>query len=590
MKNNIKNTFYIITISTFILSCGGSGSSNFKSHIEGFPVKIDKDDDWGVTDRNGNLIISDEFKSKPSLPHEGIVKVYDNNPESSGYEFFKVSEKPEEIGGKYKSALNFSEGLAAVVEENKSITYINKDGEIVFTCDKSIIKAGNFINGYAIIENEESLKGFIDKEGTIKIKPEFDYVEPFYEGLAMVRTDDEENGQERGYINENGEMVINLQDNYDRADPFSEGLAKVRENGGGYGYIDDSGEEVIKCDGDIKSATNFINGHAMIKEDNEYAVIDKDGEIVVKADRENRLSWETKSYGIGILIEYNSKKDELEIKNFDGDEIKTIEDVDDIVPVFSIGKIFIKDGKSWYIINAKTGEQIDEKTEYERIGDFSAKNDYNSFPFEDVYYDKIESDFFDLDGIIAAINISSHIFKDVPTADKLLSNELKTDDEMAKYKRKSRIELPKESLYEDKITIAKTYYFTSYLTKITDGKLGFTENNNLFNTKIYISITGNKAADKKIKVIKKLAELIIELYGPKDDRKLIIEERSNRMYLTYNYGSHTKNIVTIKWDTNYEKIDEDGNYGYRTKIKIEGEPIKAFQDYEEEVEENYYDH
>jgi len=582
MKNNIKNTFYIITISTFILSCGGSGSSNFKSHIEGFPVKIDKDDDWGVTDRNGNLIISDEFKSKPSLPHEGIVKVYDNNPESSGYEFFKVSEKPEEIGGKYKSALNFSEGLAAVVEENKTITYINKYGEIEFTCDKSIIKSGNFINGYAIIENEESQKGFIDKEGTIKIKPEYDYVEPFYEGLAMVRIDDEENGQERGYINENGEMVINLQDNYDRADPFSDGLAKVRENGGGYGYINDSGEEVIKCDGDIKSATNFINGHAMIKEDNEYAVIDKDGEVVVKADRENLLSFRSSSFGIGRLIEYNSKKDELEIKNFEGDEIKTIEDVDNIEPVFSIGKIFIKDGKSWYIIDAYTGEQIDEKTEYERIGDINSENDYNSFPFQDVNYDKIESDFFDLDGIIASINISKLITKETKTAEQFKDSLYNLKDEcceiqdlnefLSKYRYKTRFTTPNLNPSEN-ISIENTYYFNSYLTEklktinedgreVYSGEIGFIKENNLKKTRMKITVDNNKG---KINLVaKKLAELLLTLYT-KNDRGLFEEQDpyDNRIYLFEDTADDgTTPLVTIKWD-------------YRT-IRIEAEPIDLY--------------
>ena len=79
--------------------------------------------------------------------------------------------------------------------------------------------------------------GYINQEGEIVINPQFDYARDFSEGLACVKI-----GDKYGYINQEGEIVINPQ--FDYARDFSEGLACVKI-GDKYGYINQEGEIVI---------------------------------------------------------------------------------------------------------------------------------------------------------------------------------------------------------------------------------------------------------------------------------------------------------------------------------------------------------
>ena len=71
------------------------------------------------------------------------------------------------------------------------------------------------------------------KTGTFVINPQFDYAEPFSDGLAVVRIGDFETGKD-GFIDKTGTFVINPQ--FDDARSFSEGLARVRI-GDEWGFI-----------------------------------------------------------------------------------------------------------------------------------------------------------------------------------------------------------------------------------------------------------------------------------------------------------------------------------------------------------------
>jgi len=79
--------------------------------------------------------------------------------------------------------------------------------------------------------------GYIDKTGKMVIKPQFDYSDGFYEGLARVQI-----GEKLGFIDENGSIVI--QPNFDSVLFFSNGLAPVQIDDK-WGYIDNTGNLVI---------------------------------------------------------------------------------------------------------------------------------------------------------------------------------------------------------------------------------------------------------------------------------------------------------------------------------------------------------
>src|SRR6218665_3864917 len=94
--------------------------------------------------------------------------------------------------------------------------------------------------------------GYIDKNGKMAIKLQFDDAGIFKEGRGRIKV-----GDKWGYIDQNGEIVINPQ--FDDAWDFHEGLARI-ELGDKYGYIDKSGnivsnpqfEELLRDSGDFQ--------------------------------------------------------------------------------------------------------------------------------------------------------------------------------------------------------------------------------------------------------------------------------------------------------------------------------------------------
>lgn len=130
----------------------------------------------------------------------------------------------------------------------------------------------------------EEKYGFADKTGRIVVPCEYDSVNNFHEGLALV----EKLGQ-YGYIDTTGKLVIPLI--YDAASDFSQGYAAVA-NGYDVGYIDRTGQplrlaktgEALRCD----NAMDFDeNGVAVVRglytSNRRFdAVIDTKGNIVAE--------------------------------------------------------------------------------------------------------------------------------------------------------------------------------------------------------------------------------------------------------------------------------------------------------------------
>ena len=147
--------------------------------------------------------------------------------------------------------------------------------------------------------------GFMDKEGGIQIEAKYDFVEEFFEGLAMVG----ENGKV-GFINKNGKTIIPFK--YDDASSFREGVAIVTQNEK-YGLIDRLGKELIGLKYDfigpfknelavvandtaygyidrtaavripltLEYASDYSNGYAVVQLNNMKGAIDKSGKLVI---------------------------------------------------------------------------------------------------------------------------------------------------------------------------------------------------------------------------------------------------------------------------------------------------------------------
>ena len=110
-------------------------------------------------------------------------------------------------------------------------------------------------SGQGMIDVTGSKCGFIDNTGEMIIKPQFNDCKKFSEGLAPVKI-----GEKWGYIDKNVEIVIKPQ--FDNAFSFSQGLAPVKI-GEKWGYIDKSGKVVINPQFD--ASYSFSEGLARIE-------------------------------------------------------------------------------------------------------------------------------------------------------------------------------------------------------------------------------------------------------------------------------------------------------------------------------------
>jgi hypothetical protein len=130
--------------------------------------------------------------------------------------------------------------------------------------------------------------GYVDKDGGIVIKPQFDVAHGFAEGLALAwsggipLTDPVvKSFVKMGYIDQKGEWVIQSRFRYYFYYDFSEGLVSFRQQSNEWGYMDSRGKTVVPAR--FQWAGGFSNGIAPVLLDDKCVHIDKRGKITDQA-------------------------------------------------------------------------------------------------------------------------------------------------------------------------------------------------------------------------------------------------------------------------------------------------------------------
>ncbi|TAK96571.1 WG repeat-containing protein, partial [Patescibacteria group bacterium] len=151
--------------------------------------------------------------------------------ESRGY-FIDTAGNPAIIGSDGRPKMfsrgnSFSEGLAAVSDENLGNYYIDHTGQGVSGLFH-LMSTGDFSEGLAVIRAVEKFQ-FIDQRGNPVMPRFFKSAGKFSSGLAPVET-------ERGwmFIDKTGKTMIGEDQPFEDADQFSNGLARVRRGGKTY--------------------------------------------------------------------------------------------------------------------------------------------------------------------------------------------------------------------------------------------------------------------------------------------------------------------------------------------------------------------
>ena len=169
--------------------------------------------------------------------------------------------------------------------------FMNRDGDLKITPQYSFV--GKFSEGLAVVAKKNNTGGytcgFVDKSGKVVIEMKYVSAGAFKEGLAAVAVGEGRN-RKWGYINGTGQFVIQPQ--FVEAYGFSEGLAIVSAGTNKWGFIDKTGKFVIApefsdgavgyFEGHTDPKTKFVNGLAPIaNKDGLWGFIDKTGKFVI---------------------------------------------------------------------------------------------------------------------------------------------------------------------------------------------------------------------------------------------------------------------------------------------------------------------
>jgi hypothetical protein len=213
---NRNSSHYVGKLNFYKVNCDGSSAKDsslfdgFFGFTDGYAPVI-KNGKMGIVNEKWEIVVPCNYRELGNV-FEGAVKFYNEN--TNKYGFILVPENKVLVEAKYVHVTNFSNGLAAVLDDNIGRWgIINKKGEMVQT----------------------------PKFWSLNFYPSNPYLKLFNEGLANVAIDD----AKWGYINTNLETVIPFE--YLFADPFKNGMARVNKNGQDWFYIDKTGKCVKDC-------------------------------------------------------------------------------------------------------------------------------------------------------------------------------------------------------------------------------------------------------------------------------------------------------------------------------------------------------
>lgn len=177
---------------------------------------------------------------------------------------------------------------------------------------------------------------FFYETGNLAFKGTFYETLPFQENRAAVANGNEYNGGAWGFINSQGEQVIDFQ--YEKVASFSQGMALVKQNGL-YGYIDKTGKTVITCQ--YLQAKDFHAGFARVQKTDKWNYINILGKEISAESYEHALDF---SENVGIVFQH--------------DKVGAIDENGKLIIPFIYDQIFpfkeglaaaMKDGKMGYL-------------------------------------------------------------------------------------------------------------------------------------------------------------------------------------------------------------------------------------------------
>lgn len=250
---------------------------------------------WAAIDEKGNNIFVVDF-DEMGVFHDGyaIVANYTNNEKKDKIFGFIDKKGKVVLPLEYVDAIPFQEGFAYVMKEGKRgylSNNLDKNGLLTMSINLLGNKVGyNFSEGLAAISNEEYAFGFINSKGEVVINYRFDEPAEFSEGKAKVTL-----MGKFGFIDKTGNIIINMA--FDEAKPFKNQrtfLAQNTNNIPKWALADDNGTKLT--DFVFESCEQFSQNFGLVKFEGDFGFINKDGEFAFPYILTNALPFNELGY------------------------------------------------------------------------------------------------------------------------------------------------------------------------------------------------------------------------------------------------------------------------------------------------------
>ena len=262
----------------------------------GNKIEDDSDDDdsakIGFIDKTGKLVIDCQFDHASDF-HNGRALVWDDGDdyEHDGVNFRFIDVDGYEIIGSFDGATEFRNGYAIIQIEtlpkrrgNYKTRVIDVDGKDIYKLDMHDPLRRNLFSecqtNYGLHDKvfRYSFREWIDLETGKKYAyshNDFSLSKyGFFEGLSAVQ----DRQGKWGFMNVNGDVIINCQFDNEYDPAFSEGLACVKQRGL-WGFIDRTGKVVIPYQ--YTEAGGFSEGRAVVRKTDVLMIIDNKGNRIV---------------------------------------------------------------------------------------------------------------------------------------------------------------------------------------------------------------------------------------------------------------------------------------------------------------------
>lgn len=292
-----------------VASCGN------ESHY--IAAQLEGSDLWSIVDLNtGEVIHKDEFKNKPSAIVNDKFCVRNN---IGTFEYFTIDNVVKPINKeRYLYATSFTDNdVAIVVPAGKGIKLIDGNCNVIASLNDTITEAKEFSHGYAAVRRYGKW-GYINENGEVVINLSYDYAHGFSkDGIAIV--EDGTEYYELGYyryktteyhaIDTKGNELFSLDaDEYQDIGEFSDGYLPAKKQNGELVLLDKTGKEVCSVEHFDKyiyylETRKCTNGeYHVYKEKDLYGLKKMTGEIAIRAKYDKIMPLPTSGHDYYLAV------------------------------------------------------------------------------------------------------------------------------------------------------------------------------------------------------------------------------------------------------------------------------------------------